>query len=663
MSVDQSAGSAGIRAEEDGRRRRAIAFAVLLAAVVAAIYLPLRDAGFFYLDDDFYVTDNPFVRDGLTLAGLRQAFFGSRGALWMPLAFTSHMLDVSSFGPSPTGPHVVNVALHVLNAVLLLALLLRTTRALAPSVAVAALFAVHPLRVESVAWVAERKDVLSACFGLLTLHAWVDYVRAPSARAHRRVVGATILALLTKPMLVTLPLLLVCLDCWPLGRLGTTGADGRRLTLKDLVVEKLPLLALAGAAAAITLVAAGAQGALVTLDGRPLTARIAHAIVSYVWYAWKTAWPTRLAIFYPYPAWSGWQVAGALLVIGVTAALASATRRRAPWIAAGLAWFVIGLTPVIGLFQAGGQGMADRFTYVPAIGLLVAIVWSLDAAVRTRAARAALAGATIVFTSVLAVLAHRQTTYWRTNEALFARTLAVTTDNWRVESALGNVLANAGRYEEALPHFETSLRLRPDDPGAHYGVGLALYGLGRPDDAVGEYREALRLDPTLWRAHNTLGTYLVGRGDVDAALYHFSEAVRLNPNAADATANLRGALALAGFAKEHSDGYLRGLVTWSHAIANDQSGSRGAAYGARLGSELLAARTDLVQECVGPEGDGHHAPFSLYVQVDASGTLTAVTAMPPTPAARCLRDELKTARAPAPPFAPFHATVSIPGEG
>ncbi len=648
--------------DPDRRRRRAIALAVVLAAVVAAIYLPVRDAGFFYLDDDFYVTDNPFVRDGLTLAGLRHAFFASRGALWMPLAFTSHMLDVSLFGLSPTGPHVVNVCLHVVNALLLLALLLRTTGALAPSVAVAALFAVHPFRVESVAWVAERKDVLSALFGLLTLHAWVGWVRAPSDRAYRRVVGATILALLTKPMLVTLPVLLVCFDCWPLGRLGTVDADGSRVTLRELVLEKGPLFALAIAAALVTLVAAGAQGALVTLDGRPLGARIAHAIVSLVWYAWKTAWPSRLAIFYPYPTWSTWEIVGAVVAIVGIVGVACATRRRAPWIASGLAWFAIGIAPVIGIFQAGGQGMADRFTYVPSIGLAVAVVWTLDAAVRTPRARAALAGAAIVVVATLAAAAHRQATYWRTNEALFARTLAVTTDNWRVESALGNVLANAGRHAEALAHFETSLRIRPDDPGAHYGLGLALYGIGRPDDAVVEYREALRLDPTHWRAHNNLGTYLVAHGDLEAALYHFSEAVRLNPSAADATANLRAALAVAGFPKESTDGYVQGLVTWSHAIASDHDDPGGAAYDAELGTALLAG-SDRVQGCVDPDGDGHHAPFSLYVQVDASGALTAVTAMPPTSAARCVRDELKTAHAPVPPFAPFHATVSIPGAG
>ena len=281
---------------------------------------------------------------------------------------------------------------------------------------------------------------------------------------------------------------------------------------------------------------------------------------------------------------------------------------------------------------------------------------------RAHARGAALAGATIVFSQ------HSRSSHigrprtGRRTKRFFARTLTVTRDNWRVESALGNVLANAGRYEEALPHFATSLRIRSDDPGAHYGLGLALHGLGRPQDAVAHYHEAIRLDPTFWRAHNNLGSYLIGHGAVDAALYHFSEAVRLNPNAEDATENLRTALALAGFRRSTATDTCR-LVTWSHAIANDRDGPGGAAYGAQLGSELLAARSDVVQECVGSDFDGHHAPFSLYVQVDATGTLTAVTAMPPTPTARCVRDELRTAHAPAPPFAPFHATVSIPGEG
>jgi len=632
--------------------------AVVIAVAVAAVYAPVRHADFFYLDDDFYVTENPMVRDGLTVAGLRRAYFGSHGALWMPLALTSHMLDVSLFGLTPAGPHVVNVVLHVVNALLLLALLWRATGALAPSVAAAALFALHPLRVESVAWIAERKDVLSALFGLLTLHVWVSYTRAPSVRRHRIVLAGTILAIMAKPMLVTLPLLLLCFDWWPLRRAGTLGPDGRPLTAGDLVREKMPLFLLAAAAAVITLLAAGTQGALVALGQRPLPARVAHAVISYVWYASKTLWPTDLAVFYPQPAWSGWQVAGAGLLVAATALAAVRMRRTAPWVAAGLAWFAIGLFPVIGLFQAGGQGMADRFTYLPSIGLVVALVWTLHEGARTRVVRSAVAGATVVAVCALAVAAHRQVGYWGTSETMLGRTLAVTRDNWRIEEALGNVLANQGRHAEAQVHFARALRIEPTSGGAAYGLGLALDGLDRPDEAVAQYREAVRLDPRHWRAHNNLGVFLLRHGELETALYHFSEAVRLNPRARDATDNLRATLAATGFPKTHTDGYVQGLVTWSAAIANDQTSRAGAAYAARLASELFRARPALMSSCAAKNGDGKHPPFSLYVQVDANGALTAVTAIPPTAAARCVRDELRTAHAPSPPFAPFHATVN-----
>jgi tetratricopeptide (TPR) repeat protein len=661
MSVEPCEGTARA-ADRPGRTARWLLSGLLVVAI-AAVYAPVGSADFFYLDDDFYVTDNPAVRDGLTTAGLRQAFFGSRGALWMPLAFTSHMIDVSLFGLTPRGPHVVNVALHAVNALLLLGLLWRATGALGPSVAAAALFALHPLRVESVAWIAERKDVLSALFGLLTLHVWVSFTREPTSRRYRSVALGTILALMSKPMLVTLPLLLLCFDWWPLRRVGATGPDGRSLSPMDLVREKMPLLAVAFAAAAITLLAAGMQGALVALDNRSLPARLAHAIVAYVWYAGKTIWPTDLAVFYPYPAWTGWQLGGAMMLVAATVTVVVRTRHSAPWVGAGLAWFALGLLPVIGIFQAGGQGMADRFTYMPAIGLMTAVVWTLHHAARTRMLRAVLAGTTVVVTALLAIVAHRQVRFWTTSEAMLTHTIAVTHENWRVETALGNVLANQGRHPEAYAHFARAHRMEPNDAGSAYGLGLALDSLGRPDEAVEHYRETLRLDPSHWRAHNNLGVFLVRHGDVEASLHHFSEAVRLNPDARDATDNLRSALAVAGFPKENTDGYMKGLLAWSAAIASDLGTARGAAYSVRLESELFQSHPALMQECAGVNAEGKHPPFSLYVQVDAAGALTAVTAMPPTPTARCIRDELRTAHAPSPPFAPFHAIVSVPAEG
>jgi len=304
--------------------------------------------------------------------------------------------------------------------------------------------------------------------------------------------------------------------------------------------------------------------------------------------------------------------------------------------------------------------MADRFSYLPSIGLATAVVWTVNETVRARAARAALAGAGIVAAVALAVVAHRQAGYWRNSETMLERTLAVTHDNWRMEEALGNLLANDGRHVDAQAHFARALAIEPDSGGAAYGLGLALDGLGHADDAAVRYRDAIRLDPDHWRAHNNLGVYLLRHGDLDTALYHFSEAVRLNPGARDATDNLRATLAATGFTKEHADGYLQALVTWSAAIASDQQTVGGAAYGARLASALLASRAALFQSCAAKGADDGAQPFSLYLQIDANGALTAVTVVPPVAAARCLRDELRTAHAPSPPFAPFHASVVVP---
>jgi Tfp pilus assembly protein PilF len=640
-------------------RRDTLVSAALLALAVALVYAPVRHADFFNFDDPAYVTENPFVRGGLTLAGLRQAFFGSHGALWMPLSFTSHMVDVTLFGLTPSGPHLVNVAIHAVNAVLLLLLFVRATGALAPSLAVAALFALHPQRVESVAWIAERKDVLSALFGLLTLHAWVSWTRAPSPRGYALVVAGTVLALLAKPMLVTLPVLLLCFDWWPLHRIGTPDEDGHPRTFADLIIEKLPLVALAVVAVAITLAAANAEGGLMSLAGRSLPARLVHAIVSCAWYVWKTASPTALAVFYPMPEWTTGQAVAAILLLVALGAVAGVTRGRAPWIGAGLVWFVVGLLPVIGLLQAGRQGMADRFTYLPSIGLLAALVWSFDAAIRSRAGRAALAGAGVVAAMALGAASHVQAGYWRDSETLFVHTLAVTSDNWMVENALGNVLANADRPADAYAHFAEALRIEPDLASAAYGLGLAAEGLGRPEEALARYGDALRIQPTHWRAHNNLGVLLLGRGDLESALHHFSEAVRLDPDAPDARTNLRVALGRAGIVDANADRYVSGLLELSAAVANDADTPAGVAYGATLTARLLDAHPDAMHGCLAAHTDETPAPFDLYVEIAADGTLDTVTPLPPTRLARCFRDEVHTAHAPAPPFAPFHARVSV----
>ena len=633
-------------------RIRLAAAAIVLVATIVVVYAPVRHADFLSLDDTIYVTENPYVRDGLTAAGVRHALFGFRGALWLPLSFLSHMVDVSVFGLDPSGPHLVNIALHAANALLLLLLLVRASGRAAPSLAVAALFALHPLRIESVAWIAERKDVLSAFFGLLALHAWVSYGRRPAIGRYLGVLALTLLALLAKPMLVTLPALMLLMDLWPLRRLeGDAGAP--RTTVRELVLEKVPLLLLAGAAAGMTLFTTRQTGALVALGDNPLAARVAHATVSYVWYAWKTAWPSGLGIFYPLPTWEAWQVAGSAALLVGTTVLAVVAWRRARWASVGLAWWAIALFPVSGLFQAGSQGMADRFTYLPSIGLLIAIAWTLDALARTPRTRAALGAGALAASAALAVTSAHQVAYWKDARTLYERTLAVTTRNWIIHAEVGNQLLDQYQPERAYAHFEESFRLEPRFAKAAYGLGLAAKALGRIDEAEAHYRNTLRVDPTFAKAHTSLGILLFANHDTDEALHHLSEAVRMEPTPG-AVGNLRFALQQLGV--PDVDGYVEALRRWSVAVALDRGRPGGATYGAGLMHALLAPHADSVRTCF---AGATPTPFTLYVAVAADGAVEDIAALPPTPVGRCFGEELRTARVPAPPFAPFRAQVAM----
>lgn len=635
--------------------------AILLVVAVAAIYAPIRHADFVSIDDPEYVTENPFVRDGLTAAGVRHALWGSRGALWMPLAFVSHMVDVELFGLTPRGPHLVNVALHAANAVLLLLLLVRATGAALPSAIVAVLFAVHPLRVESVAWIAERKDVLSAFFGLLTLHAWVSYARRPTFGRYLAAAVGLLLALLAKPMLVTLPVLLLLFDVWPLRRLDATPPSGPRATWRDLLLEKVPLLVLAGAGAVLTLVTAREYDALVSLSARPLADRLLHAVLSSVWYVGKTLWPTGLGVEYPYPSWTAWQTAAAACCVGLAVGAALLARRRAPWAIVGLAWFAVALFPVSGIFQAGEQGMADRFTYLPSIGILVAFAWTLDRPAMRSGARGMIVAGIGLAAVASAVAASRQVAVWRDSVTLYEHTLAVTPDNWRIHAALGGVHLDAHRLAEASAHFEEAYRLAPQSTKANFGLGLVASAHGRTEEAELHYRATLALDARHAKAHNNLGVLLFDRQDTDGGLYHLSEAARTDdPTAREAGANLRLALLRLGI--PDADAYVSGLATWSAAVEADRERPGGRSYGASLAGQLLSTRIDVLRTCL--DGPGRSkVPFTIYVAVDADGALRDVRPLPPTRAARCLGDELRTARGPAPPFAPFHAEVSMRIEG
>ena len=559
------------------------------------VYASTGTHAFIQLDDPTYVTRNPEIARGLTWSGVAWAFTTTHGANWHPLTWLSHMIDVTLFGVTSGPHHLVNVALHVGSTLLLFGVLLRMTGAAGRSAFVAALFGVHPMHVESVAWIAERKDVLSGLFLMLTLWAYVSYTQQRGTRRYLLVCVCFTLGLMAKPMLVTLPLLLLLLDVWPLARTRTA-----HLSARALVREKLPLLALAAASSVMTYVAQRGGGAVMPLDVMPVALRIENALVSYVAYLGKMFWPVGLAMYYPpRPAPGGWEVAlGAALLVAVSAALLIGARRRHPYLLVGWCWYLGTLIPVIGLVQVGRQSMADRYTYIPYIGLFIAIAWGVPALVsRWRVARIVLPAAATAVILAAAVTARAQVAHWRDDSTLWTHALqqrldldaararravqdllteqdrGLTTllalletdtaargdrsdtatamaparlDRFAAHRLLGQVFARHRQLDDAIAEFREAVRLRPDVADAHADLGLALSTRGQEEAAIAEYTEALRLNPALAEVHNNLGFALAQRGRSADALQHFADAVRLRPDLVDARRNYGLALAQTG---------------------------------------------------------------------------------------------------------------------
>ena len=553
---------------------RSLIVCLLLSGAVAAVYGQTLHFEFLRWDDPPYVYENTNVRAGVTAKGLRWAFTKSHAANYHPLTWVSHMLDCERYGLNPAGHHAGNVLLHILNTLLLFGVLRAMTAAFLPSAAVAALFGLHPLHVESVAWVAERKDVLSTCFGLLAIGAYAAYARRPSFGRYSRVFLLFAATLAAKPMLVTLPLLLLLLDFWPLNRMQTRGDSP---SWGVLLVEKLPLLALSAASCVVTYVVQ--QGAGASEPTRVIAApgRAANAVVSYVRYLGKTFWPTDLSPHYHHPnlpggtPWAVWQVACAAgVLLAVTAVAVAAHRRR--HLLVGWLWYLGSLVPVIGLVQVGHQAMADRYTYVPLIGPFLAVVWAAaDAAAKRNRRGTLVALATVVLVACGAVSA-AQARHWRRSEALFERGLEVEPRNPVMHSNLAQIRRGQGRIEDSMHHFEQSLLVRPSDPKAlinlggllfwtgnveaaithyrtaldimprsylaHYNLAFALASTGRTAEAVDHYREALRIRSDEPLAHLNLGVAFESLGKVDQAIHHYQTALRLQPTMAEARTRL-----------------------------------------------------------------------------------------------------------------------------
>lgn len=532
-----------------GGRRRGRAspalVAMALAALTLAVFWPVTGHEFVAFDDEDYVTRNPWVRGGLTLSGLRWAFTSvGYAANWHPLTWISHMLDVSLFGLSPGWHHAMGLLLHILAVVGLLLGLRAATGALWRSAAVAALFAVHPLHVESVAWVAERKDVLSALLFFLALGAYVHYARRPGAGRYLLLSAVYTLGLLAKSMLVTLPLLLIALDWWPLGRFRAGTGAARRRGMRRLVAEKMPLLALGAGAAVLTYRAQARIGSLAPAGLLDFPARAANAAHAAVRYLLDMLWPAKLAVLYPYPTHGWTELTGQTLALS-TAVLAGATalglaiRRRAPALALGWSWYLVMFLPVSGLVHVGIQARADRYTYLPLVGIFIALLWLPPLrAVRPGRAAAGPAAAGLAVILLLASLARKQTGTWRSSAILFSHAVAVTRNNWQAHANLGRALGAAGRREEAVRAYREALRLLPYLHEQRIALGSLLLELGRPAEALAELQPAVRARPEIWWGHAKLGDALALLQRQDEAAAEYLAVIRLKPDSAAAFCNL-----------------------------------------------------------------------------------------------------------------------------
>jgi protein O-mannosyl-transferase len=540
------------------QRRWKILVCLFLVVATLATYSDLRTHQFVNFDDDIYITDNPQVQDGLTLKGLSWAFTTLHGGFWLPLTWLSFMVDSQLFGLHPGGFLLTNLLFHIANALLLFLWLLRTTRAPGRSFLVAALFALHPLHVESVAWATERKDVLSTFFWLLTMWAYVWYAERPRLGRYLLILVCFCLGLMAKPMLVTLPFLLLLLDYWPLGRLSLKGPGlatsspkpGPGVTIKRLVWEKLPLLVLSALSSVVTFYAQKESGAVSTIYALSIPNRLANAMVAYVSYLGKMFWPAHLAVLYPLSRHNLpiWQVLAAGLALAVLTLLTLRQARRYPFLLVGWLWYLGTLLPVIGLVQVGQQAMADRFTYVPSIGLFLVVVWGMaDLAARWRAPRFLLPVGAGVVLSALMICTWVQVRYWRNSISLYEHTLKVVTrSNPLIQFTLGIALAAQGKMDQAIPHYDEALRLNPNSVEVRDNLGAALAAQGKLDQAIAQYAEALRLNPNYAKAHNNLGAALAAQGKLDQAESQYAEALRLEPDYAKARNNLGLALAKQG---------------------------------------------------------------------------------------------------------------------
>ena len=533
--------------------RSEVLVCLFLAITTLAVYWQVRNYDFVNMDDGSYVYENRHVQSGLALENAIWSFTAIHASNWHPLTSLSHMLDCQLFGMNPGWHHLVNLLLHLLNTLLLFFVFRKMTGHLWQSAFVAALFAIHPLHVESVAWISERKDVLSTFFWLLTMWSYAWYVEHQRIDRYLLVFLFFILGLMSKPMLVSLPFVLILLDFWPLNRIRIEQADSSGSTkqwpiLRRIVLEKIPFLAIVLISSVITFLVQKHSGAVNSLDMAPLFSRIANALVSYVGYIGKMVWPSNMAVLYPFPnmiPW--WKVAGAGFFLISISLLAIRGMKQRPYLAVGWFWYIGTLVPVIGLVKVGNHSMADRYTYIPFIGVFIIIAWGISEFVkRWRPVKTFLPVMAAAILFIFMAVTFYQVQYWENSVTLFEHTLEVTSNNSIAHNNLGNALEKQGRVEEAIKHYMEALRVKPYFAEAHNNLGTALHAQGRMDDAVKHYIEALRIKPDYEHAHYNLGITLQAQGRMDDAVKHYVEAVRIKPDYEHAHYNLGNTLQAQG---------------------------------------------------------------------------------------------------------------------
>jgi len=570
--------------------RRELLIILVLVAATTTVFWQVRHYDFIDFDDDVYVWTNPHVRAGLNSESLRWAFTATEESNWHPLTWLSHLIDCQLFGVNPGRHHLTSTFMHTANAALLFLVLTSMTGAIWRSAFVAALFALHPLHIESVAWISERKDVLSTLFWMLTMMAYLGYVRHPGPGRYLLSLFTFACGLMAKPMLVTLPFVLLLLDYWPLERFqpgqvsgeviaaarGPAVSEKRQWSAFHLLWEKIPFFALTTASSLITFVVQRSEGAVKSIEQFPLKIRIANAFLSYVSYIGKMIWPLGLALLYPHAGENlpMWQAVGAGILLGGLTIMVIRAVQRYPYLAVGWFWYLGTLVPVIGLVQVGGQAMADRYTYVPLIGLFISVAWGVSEFwSKWHQERILLPIVATLVVSALGLGSWWQLHYWQNSVTLFEHTLRVTTNNSMIHNNLGNVLTEQGRFAEAIVHFNEALEIRPNHPDTHMNLAVALTRQGRFEEAIAHFSKALEIRPNHANTHLNLAVALVHLGKVEQAIAHYTKTIELDPNHAVAHNNLGNALALQGRPDEAVTEFSRALeINPNYAEAHNNLG-------------------------------------------------------------------------------------------